>query len=133
MTRVLIVDDDEGSREAMHAVLDDAGYEVTECDNGLACLAILSAIRDPLVVLLDYRMPRMSGAEVLRAAAERKLAHRHSFVLLTASPHELDFSPIQIPAGLVVPIVGKPFDIDDLVDTVAGAARRLQLDAEEAR
>jgi CheY-like chemotaxis protein len=133
MTRVLIVDDDESSREAMHAVLDDAGYEVIECGNGLACLAILSASCEPLVVLLDYRMPRMSGAEVLRVAAERKLADRHSFVLLTASPHELDFSPFQIPAGLVIPIVGKPFDIDDLVDTVADAARRLRLEAEDAR
>src|SRR5215472_242917 len=127
MTRVLIVDDDQSSREAMHAVLDDAGYEVIECSNGFACLAILSATCDPLVVLLDYRMPRMSGAEVLRVAAERKLAYRHRLVLLTASPHELDFSPLQLPAGLVVPIVGKPFDIDDLLDTVADAARRLQL------
>jgi CheY-like chemotaxis protein len=129
----LIVDDDQGSREAMHAVLDDAGYEVIECSNGLACLAVLSASRDPLVVLLDYRMPRMSGTEVLRAAAERKLAHCHRFVLLTASPHELDFSAIQIPAGLVVPIVGKPFDIDDLLDTVAHATRRIQVEPEDAR
>jgi len=75
-------------------------------------------------------MLQMSGGDVLHAAAERKLTARDSFALLTASPYGPDLAPIRIPRGLLVPIVGKPFAIDVLLDTVADAVRRLHVDAE---
>src|SRR5690348_14041695 len=87
MARVLIVDDDPDIRTTLRLLLEDEGYEVEERGDGLACLGALHASPNPLVVLLDYRMPHLNGDEVMRAvAAEGDLTARHAFVLLTASP-----------------------------------------------
>ena len=129
MACVLIVDDDEGIRETVRFLLEDAGYEVTEAKDGAACLDILRTSADPLVVLLDYRMPRMDGGEVLRAAAEDGLATRHAFAMMLASPYLLDHDSsgqIQV-SRFHIPIVAKPFDIDSLLVLVASLSAQLQL------
>jgi CheY-like chemotaxis protein len=71
MARVLIVDDDEGARDTVRTVLEEEGYEVAEAEYGHCALDHLRASAEPLVVLLDYRMPQLNGGEVLRAAAKK--------------------------------------------------------------
>jgi PAS domain S-box-containing protein len=63
--RVLVVDDNRMNRELAHAVLDQAGAEVTEAVDGADALR-LAAIMPFDIVLLDYRMPGMDGPETLR-------------------------------------------------------------------
>ena len=77
MTRALIVDDEEDMRFLVRTVIEAAnhGLEVAgEAADGLAALEVWRAER-PEVVVLDHRMPGMSGLEV----AERILAE---------SPHQ---------------------------------------------
>jgi CheY-like chemotaxis protein len=128
MARVLIVDDDEGIREVLRDLLDEAGYAVAEAEDGAAGLAMLRASPEPLVVLLDYRMPEMDGGAVLRAVAEEGLDTRHAYALLLASPHLLDRDPdVQIQANRAhIPVVPKPFDMDTLLCLVATLAAQLE-------
>ena len=69
--RVLVVEDDPGSREILARLLSNEGWVVAEAENGVAALAELARQR-PALVLLDLMMPEMDGFEFL---AEM---HRHA-------------------------------------------------------
>jgi CheY-like chemotaxis protein len=65
MGSVLVVDDDGDSREAVGRYLTKAGYAVRSARNGReALIAIATTI--PEVIILDARMPEMSGIEFLQ-------------------------------------------------------------------
>jgi CheY-like chemotaxis protein len=65
---ILVVDDDQGVRDAMNVLLTMAGYEVHLAENGQAALDCIER-RRPSLVLLDMRMPVLDGwGFVLRAA-----------------------------------------------------------------
>ena len=65
MPHLLLVDDDDLFRESLGLNLVDEGYEVTSFDNGQKALAYLNR-RSADVMLLDWRMPELTGIEVLR-------------------------------------------------------------------
>ncbi|MEW5765202.1 MAG: ATP-binding protein [Acidobacteriota bacterium] len=63
---VLVVDDDPSVRQGLAALLRGAGYEASEADSGEACLeACLERPHD--LVVLDVKLPGLSGREVCRA------------------------------------------------------------------
>jgi two-component system, OmpR family, response regulator ChvI len=64
--RIVIVDDDELFRELLRFKAIDEGYMVTSFSNGSAALEHFDAGGGADLVLLDWRMPGMSGLEVLR-------------------------------------------------------------------
>ena len=126
MARVVVVDGDADLRDTLRMLLEDAGYTVAECDDGLDCLRVLRASPTPLVVLLENLLRRMMGEAVLRAvAADPCLAGRHAYVVLTTSPCALLPHTQHLPAGLSVPVIAKPFELDELLNAVAQAAGRL--------
>lgn len=125
MARVLIVDDDPSIRESLREVLEDEGHDVDEAPDGLEGLARIRATTDPMVVLLDLLMPRLNGNEVLNAvAADPQLTSQHAYVLLTAQPRYVSPALKELLARLSIPVMGKPFDMDELCDTIAQAASR---------
>lgn len=123
---VLVVEDDAETRAVMGAALEDAGYVVAEAPDGMAAIEVLRVSPYPIVALLDYWMPRVDGAAVLAAvAADPVLATRHAYVVVTATP---DILPPAFAAQLVtlhVPVLAKPFEIDELVAVVARAVERI--------
>ncbi len=126
MTHVLVVDDEPGQREMLRLLLEDAGHAVAEASTGEAALELLRTTPERTVVLLDQRMPRLDGDQVLAAvAADPALATRHAYILVTASPHKLRAAPPVVLDGLRVPVVEKPFDVDALLAAVAEAAAHL--------
>ncbi len=130
---VLIVEDNADIREALHELLQDERYAVLEASDGLAGLALLRASRVGLVVLLDYLMPRMDGFAMMRAAvADPGVLARHTFILLTANDDRLPAAFETLLEMLHMPIIGKPFELDDLLDAVAAAELALAAHAEIA-
>ena len=65
MPHLLLVDDDDLFRESLGLNLVDEGYEVTSFDNGQKALAYLNR-GSADVMLLDWRMPELTGIDVLR-------------------------------------------------------------------
>jgi DNA-binding NtrC family response regulator len=63
-TKVLVVDDDERSRELFCEVLMSAGYVVRAASDGLHAISHMEDTRFD-VVLTDFAMPRMDGLELL--------------------------------------------------------------------
>lgn len=66
MPHLLLVDDDDLFRESLGLNLIDEGYEVTSFDNGSDALAYLQGGGSADIMLLDWRMPQLTGIEVLR-------------------------------------------------------------------
>jgi CheY-like chemotaxis protein len=127
MATVLIVEDDDVIRATMRMVLEDEGYAVYEAHDGQPALTYLRTSPQPLVVLLDLNMPGLDGEGVLRAVArDASLTDRHAFVLVTAKHgRTLPLTFINLLSELHVPILAKPFDLDELLAAVRQAELRL--------
>jgi len=111
----------------LRALIEEEGYTVSEAVDGADGLAVIRASAHPLIVLLDYKMPRMNGAEMLQAVmADPQLAGRHTFIFITANL--LAFSPelLQLLAAAEIPVVEKPFSIAVLLEKIERASDRLQ-------
>ena len=66
MPHLVLTDDDELFRESLGLNLADEGYEVTSFGNGRETLAYLQDGGEADVLLLDWRMPELTGIDVLR-------------------------------------------------------------------
>src|SRR5688500_14685579 len=58
---IVLAEDDEECRDAMATILREDGYSVTPVGNGKEALAALLEVGDPCLLLLDLRMPILSG------------------------------------------------------------------------
>ena len=63
--RILVADDDATSRKLLVRILSGAGYSCTQAPDGIEALASVHA-DPPSLLLLDFDMPEMDGAEVLK-------------------------------------------------------------------
>src|SRR5712691_2785836 len=66
MPHLLLVDDDDLFRESLGLNLIDEGYEITSFGNGSDALSYFESGGTADVALLDWRMPNLTGLEVLR-------------------------------------------------------------------
>jgi signal transduction histidine kinase len=109
---VLVVDDDTRVRGFMVDCLRDAGYRVTETADGASALEFLADNTVELLVA-DFAMPGMNGAELARAA--RKL-HPEIAVLIVSGYSDSD--AIEAAVGRAH-LLRKPFNLDELEAAVA--------------
>lgn len=131
---VLVVDDDPALRRMVRMLLEDEEWEVLEARDGPEALATLRSHSTGLVVLIDGRLPTMSGEDVLLAVqADPQLTARHRYVIVSgdAVRYSHDLAPLL--RDLSVSVIAKPFSIDDLVATITSEACRLIGAAEEPR
>ena len=66
--KVLVVDDDASVRKSLRRLIRAAGYDVETLEDAAAYLA-RAAERPPACLILDIRMPGMSGLDLLRVVA----------------------------------------------------------------
>lgn len=129
---ILIVDDDRNIRLLLRFALEELGYIVLEAGDGCEGLQVLRAsVGRRLIVLVDYRMPRMDGWELLRVALEdAALAGRHTFALVTAEAQTLPADFRALLAERAIPILAKPFHLDEL-DAFVACCRARAIAAED--
>lgn len=73
METVFIADDEQAIREGLKCIIDWEAYGFTVCgdaSNGVDALSQITAL-NPSLVLIDIRMPKMQGIEVIEAARAR--------------------------------------------------------------
>ena len=62
---ILVVEDQEDNRQILRDLLGNAGYELTEAENGEEAIAAV-AKRRPDLILMDIQLPVMDGYEATR-------------------------------------------------------------------
>ena len=110
---MLVVDDDPGIRGVLTEALSDEGYDVLAAPNGQVALDFAAA-HPPDVILLDYAMPVCDGPAF--AAAYRQGPGPHAPIVLLTASHEVQRRAEAVRAD---DSLGKPFELDDLLDLVA--------------
>jgi DNA-binding response OmpR family regulator len=109
MTRVLLVEDDDDIREAMAYLLTRFGAEVTTAASGREALTLYEEFK-PHAVLLDIRLPDISGVKVLEMI--NLSDHRSKIFFVSGSPEVLGgCTPAELGAE---GFLAKPVDIDRL-------------------
>jgi DNA-binding response OmpR family regulator len=115
---VLIVDDDPGLRSLVHSSIESPYYQVIEACDGEEAWTLIKE-RKPTLVLLDIKMPRRSGFEVLAAIRANPDLRGTQVMMLTSSDDQAD-----IDAGILAGAdyyLTKPFSPDDLLARVSEA------------
>jgi DNA-binding NtrC family response regulator len=123
---VLIVDDEPVVCDLLHSELSERGYQCTAVLSGKDALAQLAS-QDFDAVLLDIRLPGMSGMDVLR---EIWLNHNTTATIMITAVNDVDTAVEAMKLGASDYIV-KPFDLDR-VDTSIRTALETKPTAETA-
>jgi two-component system, OmpR family, response regulator ChvI len=122
MPHLLLVDDDDSFRESLGLNLLDEGYEVTSVASGRDALGFLQGGGIVDVVLLDWRMPNLSGLDVLRHM--RRAGITTPVIFLTALSDDI-YEEAALEGGAV--------DFIDKARRLPILLKRLQLIAEGVR
>lgn len=115
MANVLVIDDEQTIIKLLCAFLTDEGHRVWTAAHGQAGLAFLERGLRPDVVLLDLRMPVLSGRAVVEAMQRRCEWREIPIIVLTAQAPDSDEMP---PPGSYYALVQKPFDLDRLLTLI---------------
>jgi CheY-like chemotaxis protein len=111
---ILVVDDDDAVRDIAAALLREMGYSVLEASSGGSALDIIERERKIELILVDFAMPGMNGAELARQV--RNIRSTLPILFMTG------FADRTAMAGVSdAYLVGKPFMDDELANKVRSA------------
>jgi len=123
LIRILVVDDERPIREGCHRVLTAKDYHVCTAENGQQALEILEKESIDLI-LLDLKMPVLSGEEVLQAVQER---HPDLPVIIITGHGTVD-TAVECMKNGAYDFITKPFQIDQFLATVRRASEKRKLE-----
>jgi two-component system, NtrC family, response regulator HydG len=122
VSRILVIDDDQGVRESMSRMLRGAGYTVETAETGEEAMALAKGNAYD-VILSDMRMPGISGLDVLKRLRDQRIDS--AFIVMTGFG-TVDSAVEAMKLG-AVDFVQKPFFRDELLMRVKSVADRRQL------
>jgi CheY-like chemotaxis protein len=116
---VLIVEDDPDTREMLETLLATEGFHAVAAEDGLEALHLLRTVRHrapdtPCLVLLDLKMPRLSGKEFRRAQLGDPIVASVPVAVMSGA---VDAEERAQDLGAVA-TVSKPIDFDMLLQIV---------------
>jgi DNA-binding response OmpR family regulator len=115
MVKILVAEDERDIRELISYTLMFAGYEIVQASNGAAAVD-LAVQEKPDLILMDVRMPRMTGYQACEALKQRPETKETPVIFLSAKGQE---SEIQQGLGVgAIKYILKPFAPDELTTQV---------------
>ena len=126
--RLLLVDDEEGFRTAIARRLEKRGFVLVHASTGEECLDILEK-KSIDVVILDVKMPGMSGIDTLKAI---KLRHEKTQVILLTGNVAVSDGVEGIKSG-AFDYLTKPVEIDHLANKIKQAFEIIRLEDEKQK
>ena len=115
MTKILVVDDDQASRDLLCEVLEANGYAPLAVADGLAAKEILSRDPEYRLVIADFQMPLESGLELSRKLRQQN--SQHEIILMSSFMSAAEKRAAK--ALGVHALLDKPFQLTELLQTVA--------------
>jgi len=125
MNTVLIIEDDKAIVDVLKMILEHDGFRIEKAFNGPAGIEKFKEV-NPDIVLLDIRMPKMDGIEVLQEL--RKLDT--SSIIIMISGHGNIETAVQTTKLGAYDFISKPFDVDRLKLTIQNGLNYKKLLAE---
>lgn len=124
--KVLVIDDDSDIDEVVRAVLTDAGYEVTVLTEMVTdAIAAVVGRLEPDAILLDGEGPHGFGTSWQHAAAIANRERPIPLLMFSAHPGDLAearaVASERTKAARFAGVIAKPFELDELLETVARA------------
>jgi two-component system, NtrC family, nitrogen regulation response regulator NtrX len=116
MPRILIIDDEKAIRKTMREILEYESYQVEEAENGVDGLNLLRE-EDFDVALLDIKMPKMDGLEVLDTLLKEKIDVP---VIMISGHATVDIAVDAVKKG-AFDFISKPPDLNRLLITIRNA------------
>ena len=109
MARILVIEDDQAMRHLLSTDLTRLGHDVVTASNGLeGVVAFRSCFEFIDLVLMDVRMPVMTGNEAVRLIWKTKPDAK--VICMTGAPEEVRLEGI--------PVLTKPFSLKELRDSI---------------
>lgn len=124
--KILVVDDEESVRRLLKQMLEDCGYSVATAVDGQEALYKLS-FEEAMVVLLDIKMPKLSGIEVLKKLSDQWPAF---CVIMVTGDADLSTAIDTLKLG-AYDYITKPFDQNDVKEKVQKAIQKWHLLTQE--
>ena len=118
---VMVVEDDEDIREAIHELLEESGFTVCTAVNGLDALAHLREGVRPSVILLDLMMPVMDGFQFVTEKLKNPAVADIPVLVITADG-QADLKAKAIGAQGYVRKPFKPATLIEHIERIAGSA-----------
>jgi two-component system CheB/CheR fusion protein len=115
-SRVVVIEDNEDSREMLCALLSQAQFDCTSCDNGAAGLALLDEVQ-PLAAIVDIGLPGIDGLELARRVRASGKHPQLYMIALTGYGQRAD-RELALQAGFDAHVV-KPVDLSALLRLLA--------------
>jgi DNA-binding NtrC family response regulator len=117
--RILVVDDEEAVRNLLQRILEETGYTVTTAANGQEAIYKLS-LGEAKIMLLDMKMPGMSGIEVLQKLEEEW--PKYCILMVTAvTDFQTAVDALKLGA---CDYITKPFDREDVKQKLIKAIQK---------
>ena len=113
--RILVVEDQEDNRQILRDLLGNAGYELTEAENGEEAIAAV-AKRRPDLILMDIQLPVMDGYEATRRI--RTNPDRKSVPIIAVTSYALTGDEDKAVAAGCNGYISKPYSPRDLLAKV---------------
>ena len=123
---ILVVDDELSMRELLEYMLNKEGYRVTCAENGQAAIKMMEKDNYDLL-LCDIRLGDITGLDVLRAST----ANNSDCVVILISAYASTETAVEAMNEGAYDYVPKPFDKDELMDTISTALDLRTLDREK--
>lgn len=127
--RILVVDDEPGMREGCRRILSAEGFEVETAEDGRAGLDLFLARRNFDAVLVDLKMPRMGGLELV----EHIRRHDPEALLLVITAYAAIETAVEATKRGAYGYIPKPFTPDELLLPVRHGLERRALAVEARR
>ncbi|MCS7282202.1 MAG: response regulator [Anaerolineae bacterium] len=121
MTRILVAEDERDIRELIAFTLRFAGFDVILATNGAEAVELAEA-NPPDLIILDVRMPKMSGYEACRRLKENPRTSSVPVVFLSAKGQDSEIQ--QGLASGADEYILKPFAPDELIQQVRDILNR---------
>ena len=122
MVKILVAEDERDIRELIAYTLMFAGYEVVQASNGADAVDLAVSAR-PDLILMDVRMPRMTGYQACEALKQKPETQNTPVIFLSAKGQE---SEIQQGLGVgAVKYILKPFAPDELTNQVQNVLKEI--------
>lgn len=117
MSTIMVVDDDQMSRELITASLRNYKYDLIEAHDGAEALEKVAKQPQPDLIITDIKMPKLNGIQFVKALSKDAILCQIPIIFYTSEEYVVDATLISMGCGIPTVLI-KPCDPQLIIDAV---------------